>query len=127
MIAALCWGTWRWLLTRPALLAWLWLGGALGGPIAYDVISGNHTGAYPRYAATGLPAALLLLGVVIGRLPRTAAVTATVAIMISWIPGVRAIYTEPSRANEPFRQVAGLLDREATAGDVVIVHSIHRA
>ena len=44
-------------------------GGALGGPIAYDVISGNHTGAYPRYAATGGPAALLLLGVVIGRLP----------------------------------------------------------
>ena len=44
--------------------------------------------------------------------------------MISWIPGLRAIYTEPSRANEPFRQVAGFLGREATAGDVVIVHSI---
>ena len=103
------------------LLVWLWLAAALAGPLAFDVLMGTYVTARPRYAIAGLPAAMLLAGLALGRLSPPTRVVALVLIATAWAPGIRDLYAKEADW-EQFREVASMVD--ADAPDVIIVHSI---
>jgi hypothetical protein len=113
---------------RPQLL-WLWLVAAAVGPLVFDLLLGTTSSQIPRYGLAGLPAALLLVAVGAGALPRVARAPFVALLVASWWPGLRDVFAGPARPWHPFPQIATRLDawhRTASAGsgDVVLVHSI---
>jgi 4-amino-4-deoxy-L-arabinose transferase-like glycosyltransferase len=117
-------GAWRVLIQQQSLLIWLWILGAVVGPVVYDLASGTYAAEYARYGVAGLPAALLLLAAVLGRLGPRACAAFLVLMALAWTPGLVDLYRAPSRVNEPIREVAQLLDREVGPGEAVLAHTI---
>jgi 4-amino-4-deoxy-L-arabinose transferase-like glycosyltransferase len=105
-------------------LLWLWLLGAVLGPVVFDLLRGTNASLVARYALGGLPAALLLAGLGIARLPRRWQPGFLVLIVLAWTPGLRAMYSGPSRPWEPFSDTAHRIALRATGTDLVVVHSI---
>lgn len=105
-------------------LVWLWVAAACTGPVAFDLMRGTNTSAYPRYALAGLPAVLVLAAVGLSRLRPAVRVVVLLAILLAWSSGVRAILRLPFRQHEPYRQVAASLNAMTSAEDLVLVHSI---
>jgi hypothetical protein len=89
-----------------------------------DASRGTFTMDVPRYAAAGMPAAFVLVGVALARLPRMARRGLVAGIALVCLVGVRSLYGLEARNGEPFREVGALLGQEAGPEDVVIVHSI---
>jgi uncharacterized membrane protein len=105
-------------------LLWLWLLGACLGPVVFDWLRGTYVVAVPRYVLAGMPAAFLLVGLGLGRLPRATRAGFATLIVLACLVGLQTIYFNNSRDYEPTRQVGHLLAGQVTASDVVIVHSI---
>ncbi|MBA3754668.1 MAG: hypothetical protein H0X01_11195 [Nitrospira sp.] len=105
-------------------LMWMWLIMAFAGPFTFDKIMGTYTTAVPRYAIAGMPAALLLVALALGRLPPQLRAVWLLLIMMVWLPSTWEVVTNPMRGWQPFRQLASLLDEQVTDADVIIVHSI---
>ncbi len=105
-------------------MLWLWVIAADLGLLVFDVWQGTYTRAVYRYAIAGMPAAFLLAAVGLARLPAAVRGSVLAVIVILWIPGLRHIYTDDSRAGSPFREVAASLSARTDASDVIIVHSI---
>lgn len=112
------------LFTAPRRLLWLWLLGAVLGPVVFDLLRGTNASLAARYALAGLPAGLLLAGLGIGRLPRRVRGGFVLLILFAWTPGLRAMYTGPPRPWQPFPAVAGRVARWADSRSLVVVHSI---
>jgi hypothetical protein len=111
-------------LVRPRVqLVWLWVAAACLGPLAFDLWRGTLTTSVPRYAIAGMPAAMLLTGVLLGRLDARLNACFLVLCVVAWLPGLRPVLTSPTRI-EPYRQVGEELAAWATPSDLVIVHSI---
>lgn len=105
-------------------LLWLWLLGAVVGPVAFDLLRGTNASLVARYALAGLPAALLLAALGIGRLPRRFQPGFIILILLTWTPGLWDIYTQPPRPWEPFPEVAERVASQLTRSDLAVVHSI---
>jgi len=123
LAGVLCWKYSRHLFRGSRGLLWMWLLGALSGPLIFDALRGTYTMAVPRYVLTGLPAAMLLAGLALSRLPLPVRGGFLLLVVVAWSPGIRHLIQDRYPA-KPFREVAEILDREAQAGDVLIVHSI---
>jgi 4-amino-4-deoxy-L-arabinose transferase-like glycosyltransferase len=102
----------------------LWLAGALGGPLVFDFLRGTHTVAVPRYAAAGLPAALLFASVLLARLPHSWRIGFVGLALLAWTPHMKYVVERPSRSWCPLREVARGLEGQSDAQQVVVVHSI---
>ena len=105
-------------------LLWMCLFSACAGPFLFDRIMGTYTTAVPRYAIAGMPAALLLTALALGRLRPTVRLVFLVLIAMVWLPGSWTVVTHSMRSWEPFRQVASVLDAQVLGSDIVVVHSI---
>lgn len=114
----------RRLFSKPRQLIWLWLIMACAGPLMFDRIMGTYTTAVPRYAVVGMPAALLLISLALGRLHPTWRAGWLLLIVLVWVPSIWTVVTDPMRGWEPYKQLAARLDEQATHSDVMIVHSI---
>jgi hypothetical protein len=80
--------------------------------------------AVPRYALAGLPAAFLLVGLGISRLPFRPRVAFLTLIMLAWLIGIRRMYLNDTRHFEPVRLMGQLLAARTGPSELVIVHSI---
>ena len=101
----------------------LWLSAACLGPVAFDLILNSFVTLEPRYALTGMPAALLLIAFALGKLPAGWRHACILVIIVSWLPHLRYVMTTPWRYWEPFKQVADVLDHQAHSSHLLIVHS----
>jgi hypothetical protein len=125
ILGAAAWWTLSWsLFTVRRQLLWLWLAGSCLGPVVFDLLCGTYVVAVPRYALAGMPAAFLLAGLGLGRLRRPLPVGLTGLIVLACLTSVQQMYVNESRHYEPYRQIGHLLGQQATAGDLVIIHSI---
>jgi 4-amino-4-deoxy-L-arabinose transferase-like glycosyltransferase len=109
--------------TRPRLLGY-WLLAACSGPLVFDLWRGTYAVSVPRYGLAGLPAALLLVGLALGRLrllPRTGFL---IALVLAELTGVYEVYRCEMRHSEPTRQLGKYLAKASGATDLVIMHSI---
>jgi len=127
LFVVLAWAVWRRGL-RPLFsplvqLLWLWLLAACFGPLAFDLLRGTVVSLIGRYALAGLPAAILLLGFVLSRLPPRQQWAFLGLIIVAWLPGIRTVFQHP-RSWEPYVQIGHHLSTDALPGDLVIVHSI---
>jgi hypothetical protein len=122
-LAALASGP-RPLISPKLQLLWIWLAAACLGPLAFDVWRGTLTSQVPRYALAGLPAAMLLAGIALARLSTGLNLTLLALCAIAWLPGLRPVLLNSTRAWEPYRQVGARLGAWAGQSDLVIVHSI---
>jgi len=115
----------RRLFSGGALLVWGWLGAICVGPLVFDILRHTTTSEVPRYASSGLPAAMLLLALGISQLvPRAHAVAVTV-ILLAWLPGIRkTVFPSAPRRWEPYPQVATRLEAWARPDDLVLLRSI---
>lgn len=127
VLLVLVWAVWRrgirQLFSPPLRLLWLWVLAACFGPLAFDLLRGTFASLIARYALAGLPAAMLLLGYALSRLPPREHIIFLGLIIFAWLPGIRRVFQDP-RSWEPYLEVARDLSTEASAGDLIIVHSI---
>jgi hypothetical protein len=127
VLLVLVWAVWRRglrpLFSPPLRLLWLWVLAVCFGPLAFDLLRGTFASLMARYALAGLPAAMLLLGFALSRLPPREHIVFLGLIIFAWLPGIRRVFQDP-RSWEPYLQVARDLSTEASAGDLIIVHSI---
>jgi uncharacterized membrane protein len=114
----------RWLFSGPRQLLWLWVLAACTGPVVFDLLRGTFTALITRYALAGVPAAMLLLGVTLSRLPTAVQVVGGTLFLSSWIPGLAIISRSTSRGWEPYREVAAAVGAQTAPGDLLLVHSI---
>jgi hypothetical protein len=113
----------RRLLSKRRQLMWMCLFAACAGPFVFDKLMGTYTTAVPRYAIAGMPAALVLVALTLGRLRPYARAAALFLILMVLLPSSWTVVRNPVRSWEPFKQLAMRLD-EVAASDVVVVHSI---
>ena len=110
---------------RPATrVAWAWLAAAALGPVVFDLLRGSAASGITRYALDGLPAAMLLAGVALSRLPRTLGAGLTLLILLAWSPGVWDVLAHGSEYRTVSRRTAAAAARWAGPSDLVLVHSI---
>jgi hypothetical protein len=122
LVGSLAWRMGRRAVEGPLGLVWLWLIAALGGLQLFDLLLGTHATSQTRYAAAGLPAAMLLAGAALGGLGSRVRVVGLALILVAWLSGMSGILLNRNYW-EPFREAARLVDGGAERGDVVIVHS----
>jgi hypothetical protein len=124
-VFAAVWKRLGWSLFTPRRrLLWLWLMAACLGPIAFDLLKGTYIVTQARYAIAGMPAAFLLLGLGLGRLPARQCRRFLLLIGLAWLLAIARFYVGRTRAFEPFPQVGQLLAAQAGSDDLVLVHSI---
>ena len=126
--AVAAWIVWRSavhrLLGRRSRLLWLWLAASCFGPLVFDLLLHTTTSSLDRYVLPALPAAMLLAGLLLSRLPRTVHAVALSALLLAWLPGAVALIRGDSRPWQPYRRIGARLASWAQPGDVVVVHSI---
>lgn len=121
-------GAARWFSSASVLL-WLWLLGSVTGPAVFDLLRGTSASHIARYALAGLPAALVLLALGIALLPHAARLLFVALLVVAWSPGLRDVFSQPSRRWEPFPEMAQALStwhasEPAAGADLVIVQGI---
>jgi hypothetical protein len=90
----------------------------------FDLLRHTTTSNVPRYVLAGLPAAILLAALALGRLPSKLQLAMLGALLLGWLPASKAMLVSSPRPWEPFRDVGLRLESWARPGDVVVVHSI---
>jgi hypothetical protein len=118
------WASRRRVFSQRWQFVWLWVIAPSVGLWAVDLLQHTYVRAVPRYAIAGMPAAFLLLGLALARLPVSARVLATAAIGLLWLPTYRAVFTKDVTNAPPFRAAAQAISERSNERDVVIVHSI---
>ena len=112
------------LFTADRLLVWCWVAAVVLGPYLLDLV--RHTGAsrIPRYVIAALPGALVLASLAAWPLgPRRLAGFAGL-ILLAWTAGLWPQLRTPRRPGAVYPALAAALNRWATPGDVVLVHSV---
>jgi hypothetical protein len=105
-------------------VAWHWLAAACIGPVLFDLLRDTSASALTRYALAGLPAAMLLAGLMLSRLGPGVSAGLVALILLAWTPGIWAVLTQASRYRQAYRDTARTAGRCAGPSDLVIVHSI---
>jgi hypothetical protein len=116
-------GIWA-LLSQKVQLLCLWALGACLGPLAFDLLQNTNVSLIARYALTGLPAGLLLAGMLMSLLPRKTCVLFLLLIIFIWLPGIRGVFSMPSRPWEPYPEISKHIATKTALSDLIIVHSI---
>ena len=118
-------------LLRPSasvVLVWGWAAACIVGLLAFDVWRGTRTSDYLRYALPALPAALILLAVVITTArPAVQAIVIVSIVGVWWHVASVSVFTSVPRPGQPLPDVARNIQAWAHTGDgapLVIVHSI---
>lgn len=104
-------------------LIWMSLLFVCVGPVVFDLLRGTFASLMARYALAAIPAAMLLLGLALSRLPLRMNALVVALIVCLWVPGIVAMFQSP-RAWEPYVQLGSELSEWAGEGDLIIVHSI---
>jgi hypothetical protein len=106
-------------------LLWTWVAAACTGPLIFDLLRHTTTTDVPRYALTGLPAAMLLAAIAMSQLPPRIHLAFLGIVLLAWLPGTSAtvVATAP-RPWEPYPELAARLESWARPGDVVLIRSI---
>jgi hypothetical protein len=112
------------LLSQQRQLLWLCALGACLGPLAFDLLQNTNVSLISRYALPGLPAGLLLVGMLINVLPYRIRVAFLLVIIFIWLPGIRGVFSMPSRPWEPYPEISKHLAANTDPSDLIIVHSI---
>jgi 4-amino-4-deoxy-L-arabinose transferase-like glycosyltransferase len=117
-------GRLRGVLGREQLLLWLWVGAAVFGPVAFDLL--RHTGAsrVTRYILAALPGAMLLAALGIDQLRGKAHTAFVTLVLLAWTAGLWPILTHRARPGAAYPALAAELSAWAGPNDVVLVHSI---
>ncbi len=105
------------LLAAPASCSGSGLFAACVGPLAFDLLRGTFASLMARYALAGLPAAMLLLGFALSRLPRRA--TNCDSWDSSSLPGCQASgqsFKTHGPGSLTYKSAASLSDRRAPRG-----------
>lgn len=118
------WRAPRWMIEGQRGLLWLWLSGALVGPVVFDLLQGTHASLVTRYALAGLPAAVLLLATALSAIPSVSRAFLVAAFVVVWAPANLALYERASRSDRPFRETAELISRWLGPRDLILMHSI---
>jgi hypothetical protein len=105
------------------LLLVLWLAAVMGGLLVFDLLQGTYARNHSRYAFVGMPAAIMLFGAVLARVPRRAGIVAFVALVAMWVPGLMRLNVQP-RGDNPFRTIAQSVEKTGTENLIVIAHGI---
>ena len=93
-------------------LIWIWLLFVCVGPLVFDLLRGTFASLMARYALAAIPAAMLLLGLALSRLPLRMNALLVALIVCLWIPGIVALFQSP-RAWEPYVQLGSELSEWA--------------
>ena len=111
--------------SSPRSLLWLWLLSPCLGLVAFDVARGTYVIAVPRYAFAGVPAAFLLVGLVLGSLEHRLRTVFIGFITLLSLVGVRRFYGADARSGQNYPAVAKLLlSYQLDKSDLILVHSI---
>jgi hypothetical protein len=110
--------------TPAARLLWLWLAAAAIGPVVFDILRNTATSNISRYAISTLPAAMVLVGMALNRLPLRPALIWTLVLLLIWSPALALFCWGTSRAGEPFAAVANQAISQLDPGGLVLVHGI---
>jgi uncharacterized membrane protein len=95
--------------------------------VASDFVRGTFAFNNERYVAAGIPAALVLVGIVLARLPRLARGVFVFLIVFLCMLGYRKMWVNEARQFHPVRELAGKLRDISNADDLVLIHSIPSA
>lgn len=114
---------WSWAVHRRGFL-WLWLAAPLVGIAVFDVWRNTYVVTMHRYVLAGMPAAFLLVGLGLSRLPWLPRVGILALFTAAQLGGFLALYHAPSRMFAPFREVGKVLAAKTGPDDLVIVHSV---
>lgn len=110
---------------RPAYrLPCLWMAASVVGPVVFDVLRRTATSEVERYALPGLPGAILVLACALHHVPVRVGGAILVAILVTWLPGIRDVPRAAPRWWEPFPVLAHELAGLTGPRDLVIVNSI---
>jgi hypothetical protein len=112
------------LFTRRRRLAWFWLTASVLGILVFDALRGSSAALEARYALPGLPAAVLLAGLTIARLPKPLASGAITLMLVGWSTAYLAMFSGHSRPWQPFSHITARVESELSPGDALIVQSI---
>ena len=123
MLAAIALKRVRWCSVERQLL-WFTMAFACLGAVAFDLWRGTFVTAVPRYVIAGMPAALVVLGVALGRLSGWSRIALTIAVVLVCLMGVQRMYRNPGRSSEPIDMAARDVSSRLQPGDLVLVHSI---
>ena len=117
-------GRLRDVLGRERLLLWLWVGAAVFGPLAFDLL--RHTGAsrVPRYILAGFPGAMLLAALGIEQLRGRAHAAFVALVLLAWTAGLWPILAHRARPEAAYPTLGAELSAWARPDDLVLIHSI---
>jgi uncharacterized membrane protein len=94
------------------------------GPALFDTVTKAHASAIPRYALAGMPAAFLLVAVILQEIRRQLRIAVLGILLLAWLPKIADIFRAPAREGDVFRQIGEYIGHRREPGNVVIVHSI---
>lgn len=112
-----------WIFNQQRILLWLWLAAPLLGVIGLGLLLGNYLPWNIRYALAAMPAAHLLVGVSVARLPRPLRYAFITLLTLTSAVGCYYAFS-PARLVQPWAATARALSAVSEPGDVVIVQSI---
>ncbi|MBV9010332.1 MAG: glycosyltransferase family 39 protein [Verrucomicrobia bacterium] len=124
VFAAMIWRLRSRLFGETRLLLWLWFIAACCAPSIMDALQHTYLANNPRYTLAALPAAYLLAALALTEVPRRVSLVALVLILLAWSAPIAKICRQHWRNSQPLCQIVPVLQAQATAADVVLVHSI---
>lgn len=107
---------------HPLLVAMLLA--ALAIPILYDLSHGTYLSLIGRYAITGLPALMLLVGSLLGRLTRPYQPLVLTLLLLGWAPGIYGLVFHGRFESAPIEPIAEIINERSQPGDLIVLHSI---
>jgi uncharacterized membrane protein len=102
---------------------WLSLASVMIGLALFDSWQGTYTRHHTRYALPGITAAYLLAALLFAELPTTARVISLIGLVTLWAPGLQRMYEIRERNDQPFREIARVVDARRGPQDLVLIAS----
>jgi hypothetical protein len=127
LIGAAWWRGSRALFSPRRLLLWTVAGSACGLFLASDFVRGTYAYLSERYVAAGLPAAAVLLGIVLSRFRIRPRALFIVLIFGCSMLGFRKMCVNLGRQEHPVDKLAAELRQRSDSNDLVLVHAIPSA
>ena len=102
---------------------WLSLAAVMIGLALFDGWQGTFTRHHTRYALPGITSAYLLAALLFAQLPTTVRMISLVGLVALWAPGLQRMYAMRERNDQPFRQIARVVDARRGPHDLVLIAS----